>query len=294
MDISQNQIARRARKRGTHSVVSKNPHPSHERHAGFKKLPGAFGKVYRIAQKKNCARHPYFVYLRAALGRERSFRPERRSMINATICAVLDCLDLATGMTTKTLEQIALDLGVTACRLSRVVNEVFIAAGLMYVHADKRALDADPNFGMVWDQAHSIWFPKCLVVTDEFWRVAGADDRLMAQIKHQAEQHLVMNKHGLAKPGEILSLHEARNRRRDRAFKQAWEKRKAAAKTQRTRAKLAGLDLDERQYFIAQKLMRQRPEFYESQHVDVLQRDIWNTLHNFNLASSPPGSDSPH
>ena len=95
------------RRRGTHSVRCKNLNPEHQRNASYKKLPGAFGRVYRIAKQKDTAKHPHFLHHRYAMGRQRGFRIERANLIRAFICAVLDCLDLATGMTTKSLEQIA-------------------------------------------------------------------------------------------------------------------------------------------------------------------------------------------
>lgn len=283
------------RRRGTHSVRCKNPNPEHKRDVSYKKLPGAFGRVYRIAQQKDTAKHPHFIQHRFAMGRQRGFRIERANLIRAFICAVLDCLDLATGMTTKSLEQIAQDLNVTESRISRVVNEVFVLTGLMYVHADKEALDRDPNFGMVWDAAHGLWFPKMLVVTDLFFKVAGADDKLLQMIQQQADEHLQLCKHGLSKPGEVISRHEARNRRRKFAFERSWNRRKDAARVQRTRAKVLNIDsLDERQYFIGVKLMKDRPSYYESQPLSVLEADIWQVLHKHKAATKPPGSDRSH
>lgn len=288
-------VAKPGRKRGSHSVRCKNPTPEHKRNASYKKLPGAFGRLYRIAKQKDTAKHPHFLYLRYAMGRQRGFRIERANLIRAFVCAVLDCLDLATGMTTKSLEQIAQELDVTESRISRLVNEVFILTGLMYVHADKQALDKDPNFGMVWDAAHGLWFPKMLVVTDLFYKVAGADGKLLQQLQQQADEHLQLSKHGLSAPGEVITRHEARNRRRKLAFERSWNRRKDAAKTQRARAKVQGLNtLDERQYYIGQKLMKDRAAYYESQPLSTLEADIWQTLHRLHAATKPPGSDRSH
>lgn len=294
-DLTRKAVGQGRGYRGTHSVKCKNPKPVHRRNDGFKALPGAYGYLYRIARQKNCSQHPHFIYLRSAMGRRRSFRVERRHLINAFICAVLDCLDLATGMPTRTLEQIAHDLNVTESRISRLVNDVFISTGLMYVHADKAALDKDPNFGMVWDKTHGLWFPKVLVVTEQFFRVAGADDKLLAKINQQADEHLQLNKHGLAVRGEVLSRQEARNRRRQFAFEKSWQRRKDAARVQRTRAKVQNIEsLDERIAFIGQKLMASRPEYYEALPLSALEKDIWQTLHRMNAASRPPGNDKSH
>lgn len=284
------------RRRGNHSVACKNPNPKHERRVGYKKLPGAFGYVYRIAQKKNCSIHPYFSYVRRAMGRQRGFRPERANLINAFVCAVLDCLDIATGMTTKSIEQIALDLDVLPCRLSRLINEVFIRAGLMYVHADadKLVTQKDHNFGHVFDGVHGMWFPKMLVVTETFYRIAGADDRLIDRLNRQIEEHLQLGKHGLAKEGEVISQQEARNRRRARAWDISWKRRKQAATGQRTRGKLQQLNLDERQHFIAQKLLQQRPSYYENRPIQELEQDVWRALHDFGAATKPPDPARSH
>lgn len=294
-DSSELPAQKRGRRRGTHSVRCENPTPKHERVASYKKLPGALGRVYRIAQQKDCSKHPFFIHHRYALRRQRGFRPERAGMINAFVRAVLDCLDLATGMPTKCLEQIARELNVTESRVSRLVNEIFIPTGLMYVHADKAAIDKDPNFGHVWDSTHGLWFPKMLVVTDEFYRVAGADPKLLEKLQQQADEHLHLNKHGLAKAGEVISRHEARNRRRKFAFARTWERRKAAAMSQRARAKVLSHDtLDDRQYYVAAKLMREKPEYYEALPLSQLEADTWAVLHRFNAATKPPGSDRSH
>lgn len=292
--LNADQPVRRKRRRGTHSTKCKNPNPVHTRRADFKKLPGAYGYLYRIAKKKDVAKHPYFVYTREAIYRHRHFRPERANLIKAFACAVLDCLDIATGMTTRCLEQIAADLDVTNSRISRLVNEVFIPAGLMHVHVDNPEKQDDFNFGLCFDSVHGLYFPKMLVVTDAFYKVVGANEELLAKLHQQADEHLQLNKSGLAKPGEVLSLVEARNRRRDRAFKISWERRKDAARSQRKRAKVASIEtLDDRQFYIAQQLIKSKHKRYMDYYPEELEADVWSALHNLG-AASPPGSKRKH
>lgn len=243
------------RQRGNHSVECKNPNPEYVRKAGFKKLPGALGTVANRASKKRISRDPLFVQLRKKIGRHRDFKTIRRNLIDALCRQLLDCVCLSTGIPTLCVERLAKELNVTVSRVSRLINEVMIPAGLMYVPTNGGQVKEDPNFGMVFDRTHGMWFPKIMVLTDTFFRVAGADDKLLDKLHNQMEVHRDLNKAGLAKEGEIISLREAQIRRQQRAFDIAWKRRKEAAAVQKERVALLNMDPDDRLHYAASVLM---------------------------------------
>lgn len=277
---------RPGRRRGNHSVECKNPNPQHSRNATFKSLPGALGLLARRAKKKKIHKDPYFCYIRNALGRQRRFRPERCNLIDALCEAFLNCVDLSTAVPLLCIERLAADLDVTVSRVSRLVNDVFIPGGLMYVHADKAALDKDPDFGMVWDRTHGRWFPKVMVLTDRFFEVVGADRKLLDKLHDQMREHLELNKSGLAKVGEVISITEARRRRQLAAFQQAWEKRKSAAASQKIKVSLQQLDSIDDRLSYAAELVRSNynvdylsPEEYKGMCWKILRQMGADTIH---------------
>lgn len=276
------------RRRGTHSVKCLNPTPVFERQGRFKPLPGALGHLMARAKSSKIHKHVYFVQMREALNRSRGFRPERRALIDALSLALLNCVDLSTQVPTVCLERLAEQLGVTVSRVSRLVNEIFIPAGLMYVQSDRAAYDIRPDFGMVWDRVHGIWFPKVMVLTDMFFEVLGADVVLMGRLRAQFAQALANNKAGLAAPGEILSLSEARRRIQQRAFKQAWEKRKDVSAAQKRKVTLSNMDsMDDRLHYAAITLIKADPQKADM-HPDAFKKACWEFLHRMDAATFHP------
>lgn len=276
------------RRRGTHSVKCINPSPVFERQARFKPLPGALGHLMARAKSGKIHKHHYFVQMREAMNRSRGFRPERRALIDALALALLDCVDLSTQVPTVCLERLAEQLGVTVSRVSRLVNQIFIPAGLMYVQSDSQAYEKRPDFGMVWDRVHGIWFPKVMVLTDMFFEILGADAALMERLRAQFAQALANNKAGLSAPGEILSLAEARRRIQQRAFKQAWEKRKDVAAAQKRKVSLSNMEsMADRLHYAASALIKADPK---KAHMtpDAFKKACWDFLHSMDAATFHP------
>lgn len=278
------------RSRGTHSTACKNPLPLYDRPADWKPLPGELGRTFNCCRKRDVSRDPLFVHLRRVVGRERDFQQLRRQLINPFFQICISRVDLATGILELTLEQIAEELDVSVARISRLVDEVMIPFGLMYVEADPEA--HHKKRGLVWDRVNHRWFPKVLVLTDQFWRIAGARlDRLSNQ---QADQ-LAHRQTEVSQPGEVLSVAEARRRKREQILARSWELRKTRAKSGKRRSNLSEKSLDERKHDVATKLVKQwgrdKVEMLTPEEFD---REVWRRLNRMGLGVSPPKPDAIH
>lgn len=284
--------AKKGRHRGGNCTICLNPNPIFVRPRQFKQLPGALGTLARRAKKKDISKDPLFVQLRRRTGRKRSFRKIRQRLINEAFQAFLDCMDLSTGIATICIEQLAEKLNVVPSRLYRLVSQVLISFDLAYVQANREVIEHDPNFGMPYDKTHNRYFPKILVFTEKFFRVCGADDDLLVKLYNQMEDHLQHNKSGLAKPGEVLSLEEARNRKQQAAFKVAWERRKGAARLQKEKAALAEMEsIDDRLNYAATALVLSDPSLQYLAPEDF-KNVCWKWLHKRNAAIPIPDRPS--
>ncbi len=290
------------RKRGAHSTCCLNPRPVYVRPESWKNLPGELGKTFRFCCKRDISRDPHFVHLRKIAGRQRDFKDVRRNLINPIFQLCLSRHDLVTGIISIDLEDMAKELSkmwvtdpetgeryiaenkVTVSRISRFIDEVMIPFGLAYVHSDGDKIS--PKSGMVWDQANGFWFPKVLVLTDEFYRLSGAN---IEKLNIQREEQLALRNQGVTEEGEILSVSSARMRKRKQIFKRAWEARKQNAGTQRHRNKLASKTLDDRKYDVAAALVKSMPS-HELAQLDSKQFNklVWERLNSMNIGLSPP------
>ncbi|WP_262359641.1 plasmid replication initiator RepA [Vibrio mimicus] len=294
------------RKRGTHSTCCLNPKPVYVRPASWKNLPGELGKTFNFCRKRDISRDPHFVHLRQAAGRQRDFKDVRRNLINPMFQMLLSRHDLATGIVELDLEDMAAELSkmwvtdpetgeqyiteskVTVSRISRFIDEVMIPFGLCYVHADGD--EANPKSGMVWDQANGFWFPKVLVLTNEFYRLAGAD---LDKLYTQADEQLALRNSGLTEAGEVITLREARNRKRKQIFKRAWDARKQNAGAQRRRNKLASKSLDERKHEVATALTKSMPAHELAQlSSEQFNKLVWERLNSMDIGISHPPPDT--
>ncbi len=293
------------RQRGAHSTCCLNPKPVYVRPASWKNLPGELGKTFNFCRKRDISRDPHFVHLRQAAGRQRDFKDVRRNLINPIFQLCLSRHDLVTGIIELDLEDMAAELSkmwvtdpatgeqylteskVTVSRISRFIDEVMIPFGLAYVHSDGD--QSSPKSGMVWDQANGFWFPKVLVLTDEFYRLAGAN---LEKLNIQRERQLALRNEGVTDEGEIITVAEARMRKRKQIFKRAWECRKQNAGAQRRRNKLASKSLDERKHEVATALTKSMPAhelaLLSSEQFNKL---VWERLNSMDIGISHPPPD---
>ncbi len=263
---------------GRRSALCLNPNPQHQRKSTYKKLPGAMGQLARIAAKKEIHQHLYFTHTLKMYGR-RSFHPLRKRLIDAFCCAVLDCIDLATGMTTKSLEAIAEGLDVLPCRITRLVNEVMVPAGLMYAHG---ANDKDPRFGVVYDSTHGLYFPKMMVCTDRFFEVCGASPQLIEKIRALTDVKLTEQVD--ATTGQQMTQQQARDLRLRWAWDRAYQLRKDRAAAQRKRAFVESLgSTDRRLQHIGKQLLLNNSSRYLAADPSLLARDAWVVLARMGL-----------
>lgn len=294
------------RQRGVHSTCCLNPKPVYVRPASWKNLPGELGKTFNFCRKRDISRDPHFVHLRQAAGRQRDFKDVRRNLINPIFQLCLSRHDLVTGIIELDLEDMAAELSkmwvtdpatgeqylteskVTVSRISRFIDEVMIPFGLAYVHSDGD--QSSPKSGMVWDQANGFWFPKVLVLTDEFYRLAGAN---LEKLNIQRERQLALRNEGVTDEGEIITVAEARMRKRKQIFKRAWECRKQNAGAQRRRNTLASKSLDERKHEVATALTKSMPAhelaLLSSEQFNKL---VWERLNSMDIGISHPPPDT--
>ena len=290
------------RQRGHHSTRCLNPKPVYERAAHWNPLPGELGKTFKFCCKRDVSCDPHFVHLKQTVGRQRHFKQIRRHLLNAFFQMCISRHSLVEGIIDLNLDAMAIELSksqmrdpdtgdwiiveevMTVSRISRLINEVIIPFGLAFVQSDGD--EADPNHGMVWDKVHRQWFPKVLVLTDDFYRIAGADlDRLNAQ----REQQLIFRNQGLSSEDEIITVREARKRMRQQIFRKSWELRKSNSVSQRKRNRLAGMTVDERKHEIAKELNKSLPssELKELSSAQFSER-VWKELHSLGLGVAHP------
>lgn len=270
---------KRGRHRGDHSVQPKNPEPQHSRRASYKKLPGALGRLARIAAKKEIDRSLVFLHAFAFMGRKRDFYPLRRAMINATMRKILDCLDMATRMPTMCWEQMAMELNVTPARMSRLLTEVLMPAGVV------EPFDTDA-YQPQYNSTHGVWFPSLTVVTDKFFEACGASDNLIRQLRELSAEKL--SELVDINTGQSMTLNAAQALRKKWAWDRAYDRRKDAARAQKKRAYLAALgSIDARLSHVGRQLMLEQPERYLGAEHNALVRDAWVVLHRLNVATIP-------
>ncbi|MPY24392.1 plasmid replication initiator RepA [Shewanella sp. YLB-07] len=290
------------RQRGLHSTSCLNPKPVYIRPKSWKNLPGELGKTFNFCRTRDISRDPHFVYLRQAVGRQRDFKKVRRDLINPFFQLCLSRHDLVTGIIELDLEAMATELSkmwiqnsateeqylveckVTISRISRFIEEVMIPFGFAYVHAESEH-DRKKN-GLTWDNINGFWYPKILVLTDEFYRVAGAN---IEKINIQREQQLTFRNAGITDENELITLKEARIRKQKQIFKRAWNARKQNTSARRQRNKLGKMNLDDRKYAIAMTLASsiQTCELTVSDSKEF-NKLVWSRLYSMNVEIKRP------
>jgi len=271
-----------------------NTNPVWQRPAHWKNLPGELGKTYNFLKKRDVSRDPLFVQLRSVMGRKRDFKRCRRTFMQAIFELILNRHDLVTGIIELNLEQMAEELSfsiteddngvkvktkskVPVCRVSRFIDDVMIRFGLAYVQCDG---DKTGKTGMVWDRTNGIWFPKVLVLTDQFYRICGAD---VEKLNIQRDQLFIAKQQGLIFDGQVPSIRELRQLKKNMIFLKAWESRKEGARAGRMKSKLANKSLDDRRYDVAESLMKQDPEQMRDMSHEAFSKLTWQRMNTMGV-----------
>ncbi|HCA3439689.1 TPA: replication initiator protein RepA [Salmonella enterica subsp. salamae serovar 35:g,m,s,t:-] len=297
-------LSERGRKRGTHSTLCKCPAPFYTRPTDQRNLPGELGHALRNLVKKDkvtgqfvfrrrVSRDPYFVFLRAAVGRERGFRPERRNLIDALFVVLVDTADLATGIVTVNLSRLARRLSphdadgncipeteVTLTRVSRLIEEL-IRYGVLEVPAGEK-----------FDRANLKYFPKHVIISDAGWRLTGIN---LDKLRQQQQERLTAEADGLLAPNEEISVRAARKRWYERCRHATLLRRRTEALQSKRAKQLKAMDLDDQKYLVANRLIHELPEDYiRSMSEKDFDKMVWNELYQLKLMEAPPDTEPRH
>ncbi|HFE3442997.1 TPA: plasmid replication initiator RepA [Klebsiella aerogenes] len=296
--------AERGRKRGDHSTACKCPAPFYNRPDGQRNLPGELGHALRNLVKKDTAtgqfvfrrrisRDPYFVFLRAAVGRERGFRPERKNLIDALFVVLVDTADLATGIVTVNLSRLAKRLSphdadgncipeteVTLTRVSRLIDEL-IRYGVLEVPEGEK-----------FDRANRKYFPKHVIISDAGWRLTGIN---LDKLRQQQQERLTAEAEGLLAPNEEISVRAARKRWYERCRHATLLRRRTETLQSRQAKRLKAMDLDDQKYQVANRLIHELPEDYlQCMSEKEFDKMVWNELYQLKLMDDPPDPEPRH
>lgn len=242
--------------------------------------------------RRRVSADPLFVFLRAAAGRRRAFRIERRKLLDALFILLINKVDLATSIVTINIGKLAAELSphdadsnviieqsVPTSRISRLITEL-------------------ERFGIIecpkneWDYANGCRFPKHVIITETGWKLTGINlDKLRAE---QAER-LQAIQDGHLQPGEIISLKAARRRWYERCRHQTILSRRTRAIKGKIRTRLMELPFDERKRQIAERLWRS----LQPQNLKLTSRQfdkmVWAQLYQLRLVElSSPGKSPPY
>lgn len=294
----------RGRRRGEHSTACKCPAPFYSRPDGQRNLPGELGHALRNLVKKDkstgqfvfrrrVSRDPYFVFLRAAVGRERGFRPERKNLIDSLFVALVDTADLATGIVTVNLSRLAKRLSprddegnciseteVTLTRVSRLIEEL-IRYGVLEVPTGER-----------FDRTNQKYFPKHVIISDAGWRLTGVN---LDRLRQQQQERLAAEADGLLAPNEEISVRAARKRWYERCRHATLIRRRTEALQSKQAKRLKAMDLDDQKYQVANRLIHELPEdYYQRMSEKDFEKMVWNELYQLKLMEAPPDPTSRH
>lgn len=294
------------RGRGSHSVACLCANPVYFRPDNFKKLPsGEIAKAYNRLVKVNpktgetalrirMSRNPLFVQLRRVVGRERGFRPERRALIDALFPLMLSCIDFTTHILTLNFSKLAEELSlhdeegrvtdkVTACRISRLVDELIRFGVLEEVEGREKQ----------WDAVNRRYFPKHVAFTARAWQMLNVNlDKLDAD----QQKRLAAEAEGILLPGEAISVRAARARWLERMRHATLLSRREKALKSRMKRRLAEKPLDERLEAMAEHLMKTLPpEEQQSYSNRAFEKLCYEHLMQLNLhLAAPPGTPQLH
>lgn len=249
---------RTRRRRGTHSTACKCANPKYLRPANFNELPKVLRDGYHRAQKRRFSRHPYFVQMRSAAGRERDFREERQALLDVLPILLVSGCDIATLNVALNSSQMCKALSPKDKNGEVIVGQQVTPSRIC------RALELLEDYGLIepylrrLDPYTKTYLPRHVTLTEQFFKLLQVDLDLL--YKEQNER-LRAESEGILEPGEIISVRAARQRFFDRKVAEALKVRRAKAIEQKRLSKIARTTkLDDRQYQIAAWLINTRPE----------------------------------
>ncbi|EIN7308243.1 replication initiator protein RepA [Salmonella enterica subsp. enterica serovar Telelkebir] len=246
------------RRRGDHSTACKCPAPGYVRPEKFSQLPGVLRKCYHRALKRRLSRHPYFVQMRELAGRQRGFRPERQSLLDAIGPLLFSACDIATFTVTLNSAQMRKALSKKDAKGDVIESEAVTDSRIC------RMLDEMVRYGLIEPYIKQIdpytksYLPRHVTLTLQCFKLVKAD---MEALRLEQEKRLKALSEGVLAPGETLSVKVARQRFLEEKTIQALKVRRARAAEQKRLRNIARTDdLDDRQYQIAAWLIKTRPE----------------------------------
>ena len=246
------------RRRGEHSTACKCPAPAYVRPENFSQLPGVLRKGYNRLLKRRISRHPYFVQLREAAGRQRDFRPERQLLLNVIVLLLISGCDIATFAVVLNSSQIRKAISKKDAQGNVIESEAVTDSRIC------RILDELVRYGLIepyrkqTDPYSKTYLPRHVTLTEQFFKLAKVD---LDALRSEQDIRLQALSEGILAPGETLSVKAARQRFLEEKTIQALKARRARAAEQKRLNNIATEDdLDERQYQIAAWLLKTRPE----------------------------------
>lgn len=195
--------------------------------------------------------------MRRAVGRSRDFRQDRKNLIDATFPLLISVADRSTNIVTMNVSRLAkelspkdengnviLETAMTVRRVCTLIQEL-IRFGLFEL----------PE-GVQWDSFNRYWFPKHVVLSEQFWKLVGVNiDKLYAQ----QQERLRAEADGILAPGEEINISAARERWYDRMRDATLVRRRVNALKQKHAKKLGTLQFDDRLYAMADHLTKPLP-----------------------------------
>jgi len=240
--------------------------------------------------RRRVSADPIFVFLRAAVGRRRAFRTERRQLLDALFILFINKVDLATSIVTINVSRLAAELSprnsegnlliekaVSTSRVSRLITEL-------------------ERFGIVespkneWDYVNGCRFPKHVIITETGWRLTGVNmDKLRVE---QAERLQAIN-NGHLQPGEHISLKAARRRWYEHCRQQTTISRRTRSIEGKKRTRLVELPFDERKRLVAEQLWRSLKGQNRQLTARQFEKLVWFELYQMQLVDLYPSRTPP-
>lgn len=255
-DVTPGPQKKTLRRRGDHSTACKCPTPEYVRPEKFGQLPGVLRKCYHRALKRRLSRHPYFIQLRQLAGRQRGFRPERQTLLDAMAALLVSGCDIATFNVTVNSSQMRKALSNKDAQGNVIESEAVTDSRIC------RLLDELVRYGLLESYLKQIdpytksYLPRHVTLTEQFFKLVKAD---LDVLYHEQEKRLKALSEGILAPGETLSVKAARQRFHDEKTILALKVRRARAAEQKRLKNIAGVDdLDDRQYGV----IRRNPRFF--------------------------------
>ncbi|MBS0854378.1 replication initiator protein RepA [Enterobacter sp. JGM127] len=289
------------RHRGEHSTACKCPSPVYIRPGHFKPLSREHGRALRNLMnrdkstgewviRRRVSADPLFVFLRAAAGRKRAFRSERRKLLDALFILFINKVDLGTSIVTINIGRLAIELS------PRDANGNIITEQAVSTSRISRLITELERFGIIecpkneWDYANGCRFPKHVILTETGWQLTGIN---MDKLRVEQAERLQAIQDGQLEAGESISLKAARRRWYERCRRQTILSRRARAIEGKIRTRLAELPFDERKRQVAERLWRSLQSQAYLLTSGQFEKMVWAQLYQLQLVELSPLGKSP-